>query len=208
MADGNAAPQEPVTGTAPQEPTTTPGDKGGSGNSAEDRIAGLVAERNRKDTQLTEAARKIETLERLIETNKTDDEKRMDELVTSRAAEMYGADLDRLKGIESGVTELVNAELTQLPEDYHGLVSETAPAHERLRQIRTAQKLIADKARPGGGGGPSVNPVTTSATVTKAAFDVWREKASSMDPNVRAEYKRDKEKFQSAYKAGTIEGMP
>ena len=151
--DGTPVADKAGAGAAPDTTPTTPASDT-AGRSAEDRIAGLVAERDRHKA----AAEKAQAdRDALAEKYKTEDEKRLDELVAQRVESEYGPAKQRLERIEAELTTKRDALLEATPglEDCYDA---TAPIEVQVRQIeRVASHLSTTNAAPTGvdsGGNP------------------------------------------------------
>ncbi len=164
-----------------------------------DRFEGVVAERNR----LKEKYAALEKQHKdLSEQHKTEDEKRLDQLITER----YGPKLQRLDSLEQRLgaerDELVN----KIPQEHRGmvLVSESIPIEDQIQQARSVLSFL-DKAKPGsfaGGGSPGNG---AARTYTKEQFSAWQNLPTL---GKLKEYDEQKAEMTAAYREGRVVGIP
>lgn len=182
MADNTdgtpAAAQAGTDAATAQQPTQPAADSAGKG--AEDRIAGLIAENKRKDAQLAKAEADRAALEQKY---KSEDEKRIDQLVTERVESEYRPAKQRLERIEAELTTKRDRLLEALPEASRDCYDSTAPVEVQVRQIELVASHLSDKASapapptPVNSGG---NPMTGGPITmpTEAEFNEWQQMPS------------------------------
>lgn len=191
----------PATPTAEQV-TPPPSDTGG--RNAEDRIAGLVAERERLKTQLEKSvAEKTELAEKF----KSDEEKRIDELVNQRVESEYGPKTQRLERIEAQLAAKRDKLLESLPEDSRNCFDENANIETQLNQIEiVAAHLSTTPNTPTtvtSGGNPPAGESTTGRQYSQEEYQEVQALASS-NP---AEFDKLWPEMKKALKDGRVKGV-
>jgi hypothetical protein len=161
--DGTPVADNAGTGAAPDTTPTTPASDT-VGRGAEDRIAGLVAERER----FKAAAEKAEADRAALEEKyKSDDEKRLDQLVQQRVESEYGPAKQRLERIEAELTTKRDRLLENLPEGSRDCYDSTAPVEVQVRQIELVASHLSTPGAPAlvgvnsGGNPPAPAPKDT-----------------------------------------------
>lgn len=176
--DGTPAAVQAGTGTpTEQQAPTPPSDTGG--RNAQDRIDGLVAERERLRTQLETEKTARTTLE---EKNKSDEEKRLDQLVKERVESEYGPIRQRLERIEVELTTKRDRLLESLPEESRECFDTNAPVEVQVRQIElVAGHLSTPGAAPkvNTGGNPAPTPPKDTTRYTRDDYHAVQKLATS-----------------------------
>ena len=201
--DGTAGADNPAPVTpTEQQVTTPPSDTGG--RSVEDRIAGLVAEVGRHK-QRADKAEADNTA--LAEKYKTEDEKRLDQLVNERVESEYGPVKQRLERITAELTTKRDKLLEALPEDGRNCYDESAPVEVQVRQIElVASHLSTPNAAPTSidSGGNPIPPQPEDKTRYSREEYLAVQKLAVSNPN---EFDKEWPKYKKALVEGRIEGM-
>lgn len=170
------------------------------------RIAQLVAERERAK----QTAEKLQAdYDALKAKTQTAEEKAV--------ADAQARAVDQFKATEF---EPVQQRLTQLTEQLRGQldVAKATLTEDQIKKIPPGlpvehelafvQVMVGESPKQPSRVGGAINPVNddiNTRMVPWVEFEEWQRKASSMDATVRAEYKRDREKYQAAYREGRVE---
>lgn len=200
--DGTPVADNAGTATPTEQQVTTPSLETG-GRNADDRIAGLVAERERLKEKL-----EVKETERaaLEEKYKSDDEKRIDELVKNRVDSEYGPVKQRLERIEVELTAKRDRLLESLPDDSRGCFDESAPVEVQVRQIELVASHLSTHKSPSNldsGGNPPANTPTDRTRYTQAQFqEVQRLAVSNPD-----EFDKVWPPMKKALAEGRIDGV-
>ena len=118
----------------PEKVTTQPSDTGAQG-----RIDGLVAERERLKGQLEKAeAARVE----LVEQHKSDEDKRVDELVQAKVDAEYGGQLQRLENLEKGLAVKRDKLLEGVPDEHRSMVDANAAVETQIAQAEGVLRLL------------------------------------------------------------------
>lgn len=189
---------EGAPGAAPDTTPTTPAATGGD-TRAEARITGLTAERDRLKEKLEAQEARLREIE---EQNKSDEQKRVEE----RAQELHGADLQRLRDIDDAHQRELDGLLERIPEERRGLVTASAPLHERLSQARNVLALLQEKTIPApidSGGTPVA--AADKPIMSRAEFDRIASLAGALPGTPeREEYDKKWPTYKQAYYDGRI----
>lgn len=167
---GTPAAEQAGTGTPTEQQVTTPPSETG-GRDAEGRIAGLVAERERLKTQLEAEKKAREAIE---EEHKTEDQKRLDQMVKERVESEYGPVRQRLERIEAELTAKRDKLLESLPEDSRSCYDESAPVEVQVRQIELVAAHLSTQGTPpsvSSGGNPPAQAPKDTRKYTKDEYD-------------------------------------
>ncbi len=167
--DGTPVAEQAGTATPTEQQVTIPASDS-AGRTAEDRIAGLVAERERlKQSLEKERAERTE----LENKNKSDEEKRVDELVSNRVESEYGPVRQRLERIEAELTTKRDRLLEGLPEDSRNCFDESAPVEVQVRQIELIASHLSTHKSPStldSGGNPPQQPSADKTRYSQAQY--------------------------------------
>ena len=177
--DGTPAADQAGTGAAPDTTPTTPASDT-AGRNAEDRIKGLVAETARHKARADKAEADSAAL---AEKHKTEDEKRIDELVSQRVESKYGKDIQRLERTEAVLATKRDKLLEAMPEESRACFDDTAPLYVQVQQIELVTSHLSDKASApappttvdSGGNPPTGEPMRMP---TEAEFNEWQQMPS------------------------------
>jgi uncharacterized small protein (DUF1192 family) len=200
--DGQAPAAEGAPATPAAQPVTTP-PSDTSGRNAEDRIAGLVAERERLKTQLEKAGQEKAALE---EQFKTDEQRRIDELVNQRVESEYGPAQQRLERIEAELATKRDKLLETLPEGSRNCYDETAPVEVQVRQIELVASHLSVPGAPApvdGGGNPPPKETPRGQMFSLEEYQEVQALASSYP----AEFDKRWPEMKRALKEGRIQGV-
>ncbi|MCK5644711.1 MAG: hypothetical protein KAJ19_28185 [Gammaproteobacteria bacterium] len=200
--DGTTPAAEGVTGTPP-EPTVTQPVVDNTGRDAEGRIAGLVAERERFKTALEK-----EKAERAAEQEKykSDEDKRIDQLVTERVESEYGPVRQRLERIEVALTAKRDKLLESLPEDSRDCYDEGAPVEVQVRQIELVTSHLSTHSTPSildSGGNPAAQPSADKTRYSRADYQEVQ-RLATQNP---AEFDKVWPTMKKALLEGRIDGV-
>ena len=173
--------------------TTPPGDTG-----IQKRIDGLTAEKGRLAKQLEAERQKVTDL---VEKHKTDDEKRIDEMVTAKVDAEYGGKLQRLERLEKELTAKRDKIMESVPDKHRAMVDEMAPVETQIAQAEGVLRLLnmEQKLDPIHG---STNPpdVAGVQTYTWNDWQAWQELAYN---NVE-EFRKRQPEMELAYREGRV----
>ncbi len=196
ITDGGVATVEATT--EPVEPTEST-TQAASDKGAQARIDGLTAERNRTREANDKLTAEIATLK---EQNKTDDERRIDELVTARVESEYGGQLQRLKKLEDTLAAKRDTILETVPEEHRGMIDDTAPVEMQITQAEGVLKLLKET-----NSGPVVIPAPGGDTPPDSTEYTYQQYQDyRMLP--REERAKRRPEMEKAYREGRIKGTP
>jgi hypothetical protein len=200
--DGTPVADNAGTVTPTEQQVTTPASDS-AGRNAEDRIAGLVAERERLKTQLATEKTERTALE---DKYKSDEEKRLDELVANRVESEYGPVKQRLERIEVELTAKRDKILESLPEDSRNCFDESAPVEVQVRQIELVASHLSTHQSPSSlnsGGNPPPQPSADKTRYSRADYqEVQRLAVSNPD-----EFDKVWPTMKKALEEGRIDGV-
>jgi hypothetical protein len=188
--DGEAVAEQAASETPTEQQATTPA-ADSAGRSAEDRIAGLVAERERLKVQLDKEKTDRAALE---DKHKSDEDKRFDERVAGEVKPLE----QRLEHFEADYTVRRDKLLATLPEDARDCYDSNAPVETQLRQV----EIVADslsKATPASAVDSGGNP--GGATETKWTLEDYNRVsalATSVNPADREVYDKEWPQIRTA----------
>lgn len=128
--DGEKTTTEPVT----PEVTPQPSDTG-----IQKRIDGLTAEKGRLADQLETMRTDMEALK---EKHKSDEEKRVDELVQAKVDAEYGGQLQRLENLEKELAVKRDKLLEGVPEEHRAMVDTSAAVETQIAQAEGVLRLL------------------------------------------------------------------
>lgn len=201
--DGTPAADQAGTGAAPDTTPTTPASDN-AGRNAEDRIAGLVAERERWKATAEKATADRDAM---TEKHKSDDDKRIDALVAERVESEYGPDKQRLERITAELATERDALIETLPEDARDCYDPNADVEVQVRQIRAVAKHLSTQVTPPGGvnsgGNPPAPPPKDTQKYTREDYQEVQRLAVS-NP---AEFDKVWPEMKRALNEGRIEGV-
>ena len=200
--DGTTPAAQGVTGTPP-EPTVTQPQSDTGGRDAEGRIAGLVAERERLKTALEKEKAERTALQ---EQHKSDEDKRIDQLVTERVESEYGPVRQRLERIEVALTAKRDKLLESLPEDSRDCYDEGAPVEVQVRQIELVTSHLSTHGTPSildSGGNPAPEPPTDKTRYSRAQYQEVQ-RLASFNPD---EFDKVWPTMKKALEEGRIDGV-
>jgi len=200
--DGTTPAAQGVTGTPPESTVTQPV-VDNTGRDAEGRIAGLVAERARKDEKISALEKQIaETAEQ----HKSDEDKRIDQLVTERVESEYKPVQQRLERIEVELTAKRDKILESLPEDSRNCFDESAPVEVQVRQIELVTSHLSTHKSPAildSGGNPAPEPPADKTRYSRAQYQEVQ-RLASFDPD---EFDKVWPTMKKALEEGRIDGV-
>lgn len=179
----------------PPEPKATTADGDAVGKGFLDRIAGLTAERDRKDTQIAKLEKQIEEERKK---HQSDDEKRMEALADAK----YGDKVQRLDALVEHLTAIRDEKLKAVPAEYAAYIDSNAPVERQIQQIETLFKLLSDKKMLPATGAPGTPASTDAGPLTREGYNWVTSLASSSDPKDREEYEKHWPAYRDALKAG------
>ncbi len=159
---GEKTTTEPVT---PEVVTTQPSDTG-----AQKRIDGLTAEKGRLASQLETMRTEMDDLR---EKHKSDEEKRVDELVQAKVDAEYGGQLQRLENLEKELAVKRDALLKDVPEEHRAMVDSAAPVETQIAQAEGVLRLLKIEITPNPIKGDG-NPAPAAAAQQYTAAE-WRD---------------------------------
>ena len=180
--------EKQATGTGNDKPAVVP----------MDRFEGVVAERNREKERVNALQKQLQDL---TDQHKTDDEKRLDQLVTER----YGPRLKRLDSLEQRLTTERDELVTKIPQEHRGMLvlNESVPIEDQIQQARSVISFLG-QSKPGsfaGGGSPGNGG---ARTYTKEQFQMWQNLPTL---GKLKEYDEQKAEMTAAYREKRIIGI-
>jgi hypothetical protein len=179
---GDAVKTPPETPTAQQ--VAQPTDETG-GRNLQSRIDGLVAEKARKEEQITKLQ---EQYNALVEKTKTEDEKRLDEMVKQRVESEYGPVKQRLERMEADYTAKRDRLLAALPEEARDCYDPDASIEVQLHQIEIVASHLSSMPKGAvlsSGAPPSSEP---PKQISWSDYSRWAALASRTDEASRKQY--------------------
>ena len=192
-ADVKTAPDEVI----PEEITTQPSDTG-----VQKRIDGLTAEKGRLATQLEAERQKNADL---VEKHKTDDEKRLDEMVSAKVDAEYGSKLQRLENLEKELAVKRDKLLEQVPEGSRGMIDPDAAIERQITQAEGVLQLLKIET--------TVDPIQGGSNPPKAAAPdryTWDEWQAYMQLafNDAPKFREKQPEMERAYREGRVDVPP
>ncbi len=192
-ADAKTATDE----VTPEEVTTQPSDTG-----IQKRIDGLTAEKGRLATQLE--AERMKNAE-LVEKHKTEDEKRLDEMVTARVDAEYGSKLQRLENLEKELAVKRDKLMESVPEERRGMIDPDATIERQITQAEGVLQLLKIETTVDpitGSGNPA--PAPAAQRYTADEWQTYMQLAFTDAPKFR---ERQAE-MEKAYREGRVDIPP
>lgn len=193
------------TGTESVAAKTTPPSSGvtepAKTTGVDERFAQLTGELGRKDALIEKQRADLRALE---EKHKTEDEKRIEQLLEAK----YGPRLKREAEQSAYLSSERDALLKQLPEEHRGLVltGDHVPVEQQITQLRTAINLLTQKgiALPAFSSGPMPATVVKKK-YTMAEYNTWAN--ASGDTRKAKFYDDNRDEMQAAVREGRVEGL-
>lgn len=143
-------------------------------------------------------------LAEVIEANKTESEKRVDEMVSERVETTYGPKLKELERANAYIQSEFDGLLAQLPEESKDIVTDDSV--DMLTRIRIAKQLVG---AANGNGAATINsagnttPDTTTKSTATYTMDQYNEWLASRHNNKTA-YEALKPEMQAALREGRV----
>ncbi len=195
--DANVAGEKTTTEPVTPEVTTQPSDTG-----IQKRIDGLTAEKGRLADQL-EAMRT--DMEAVKEKHKSDEEKRVDELVQAKVDAEYGGQLQRLENLEKELAVKRDKLLEGVPEEHRAMVDTSAAVETQIAQAEGVLRLLKMET--------ALDPITGSASpapepaAQRYTWQQWQEYTQLAYNDTKAYREREPE-MTRAYLEGRVDIPP